>query len=163
MQAIAEILPISADDRDKALALNNFYAADLSWLEEAELDHLLAQAFVALKVGEVEALLLTLDQDADYGSPNFLWFRERYARFVYVDRIVTDERTRGRGHARRLYQHLFELARAAGHTVVTCEVNSDPPNPTSDAFHAALGFREVGGAAILGGAKTVRYYIKNLG
>jgi hypothetical protein len=38
-----------------------------------------------------------------------------------------------------------------------CEVNSDPPNPPSDALHASLGFKEVGSAAIHGGAKTVRY------
>ena len=159
---IAELLPIAADDRDTALALNNQYAVDLSWLDEAQLDHLLAQSFLACKIGALEALLLTFDQDADYDSPNFVWFRERYARFVYVDRVVTDERARGHGHARRLYQHLFEAARAAGHTVVACEINCEPPNPISHAFHAALGFREVGGAVIHGGAKTVRYFVKNL-
>ncbi|MGC4026802.1 MAG: GNAT family N-acetyltransferase [Mesorhizobium sp.] len=160
---IAELLPISPDDREKILALNNLFAAELSYLDEARLDILLAQAFLARKVGDVEALLLTFDQDADYDSPNFIWFQQRYPRFVYVDRVVTDERARGRGHARRLYQHLFEVAHAAGHTVVTCEVNSEPPNPASDAFHAALGFREVGGAAIHDGKKTVRYFVKNIG
>lgn len=157
-----DLLPIFPDDREQVLALNNAHAAELSLLDEVRLDHLLAQAFLARKVGEVEALLLTFDQDADYDSPNFVWFRQRYARFVYVDRVVTDERARGRGHARRLYQHLFEVAYAAGHTMVACEVNSEPPNPASDAFHNALGFREVGGAAIHGGAKTVRYFVKNL-
>ena len=48
----------------------------------------------------------------------------------------------------------------AGHTLVTCEVNADPPNPASDAFHAALGFAEVGDAVIHGGEKSVRYYAK---
>jgi uncharacterized protein len=32
--------------------------------------------------------MLAFDQDADYDSPNFLWFRERLARFVYADRVV---------------------------------------------------------------------------
>ena len=160
---IAELLPISPDDREKILALNNLFAAELSYLDEARLDHLLAQAFLARKVGDVEALLLTFDQDADYDSPNFVWFRQRYPRFVYVDRVVTDERARGRGHARRLYQHLFEMAHEAGHTVIACEVNSEPPNPASDAFHAALGFRAVGGSAIHGGKKIVRDFVKNIG
>jgi predicted GNAT superfamily acetyltransferase len=41
--------------------------------------------------------------------------------------------------------------------VVCCEVNSDPPNPLSDAFHAALGFREVGRAFLPDRGKSVRY------
>ncbi|MBX3598045.1 MAG: GNAT family N-acetyltransferase [Rhizobiaceae bacterium] len=162
MLTVSELLPISAEDRDKVLTLNNLHAAELSFLDEARLDHLLAQAFLARKVGDVEALLLTFDQNADYDSPNFVWFQQRYPRFVYVDRVVTDERARGRGHARRLYLELFEVARAAGHRVIACEVNAQPPNPASDAFHAALGFRDVGGATIHGGVKTVRYFVKFL-
>ena len=88
------------------------------------------------------------------------WFRERYPRFVYVDRVVVAAEARGRGHARRLYEDLFDHVRRAGHTIVTCEVNADPPNPASDAFHAALGFSEVGDAVIHGGKKSVRYYAK---
>jgi predicted GNAT superfamily acetyltransferase len=38
-----------------------------------------------------------------------------------------------------------------------CEVNAEPPNPASDAFHAAMGFAEVG-SATLGGGKQVRYF-----
>ena len=69
---------------------------------------------------------------------------------------------RGRGHARRLYDDLFQHALRGGHERVVCEVNRDPPNPASDAFHAALGFSEVGLAAIHGGAKTVRYLARAL-
>ena len=104
----------------------------------------------------------TIDQDADYDSPNFLWFKARYPRFVYVDRIAVAAAARGRGHARSLYGDLFGAALAKGHKVVVCEVNSDPPNPASDAFHAALGFSEVGQAAIHGGKKTVRYFARPL-
>jgi hypothetical protein len=41
--------------------------------------------------------------------------------------------------------------------MIGCEVNSDPPNPASDAFHERLGFAEVGRAALPGGTKLVRY------
>ncbi len=105
---------------------------------------------------------MAFDQDADYDSPNYLWFRERYPRFVYVDRIVVAPAVRKRGLANRLYEDLFEAAIDAGHERVVCEVNSDPPNPASDAFHAALGFVEVGQASIHGGAKTVRYLARPL-
>ena len=49
------------------------------------------------------------------------------------------------------------VVRAAGHARVVCEVNSDPPNPASDAFHAALGFAEVGQAVLATQGKVVRY------
>src|SRR5437016_795621 len=126
------------------LALNNEHAQELSWLTPARLEYLVGQSFLARRIGNLDAFLLAFDQDARYDSPNFLWFCARYPRFVYVDRIVVASSARGRGHARRLYDDLFEQAIAAGHDRVVCEVNSQPPNPASDAFHAALGFVEVG-------------------
>jgi predicted GNAT superfamily acetyltransferase len=144
------------------LALNNEHARELSWLEPQRLQHLVEQAFLARRVGNLDAFLLAFDQGAHYDSPNFLWFRARYPRFVYVDRIVVASSARGRGHARRLYDDLFEQAIAAGHDRVVCEVNLQPPNPASDAFHAALGFVEVGTAKVYDGNRTVRYLSKAL-
>ena len=153
---------VSADDEAIILALNNEHAAELSWLEPERLTFLLGEAFYARRIGSLEAFIMTFDQDARYNSPNFLWFRERYQRFVYVDRVVVAAQARGRGHARRLYQDLFDHASRAGQAIVTCEVNAEPPNPASDAFHAALGFAEVGDAVIHGGKKAVRYYLREL-
>lgn len=161
------VTPLTAQDLAGAdgaalLALNNAHAVELSWLEPERLAHLVAEAFVARRVGVADALLLTFDQAADYDSPNFVWFRERYPAFVYVDRVVVADGARGRGLARRLYDDLFAAAKAAGHERIVCEVNSDPPNPASDAFHATLGFVPVGAAAILGGKKTVTYLERRL-
>ena len=139
------------------LALNNAHARELSWLEPERLEHLVEQAFLARRIGDLDAFLLAFDQDAQYDSPNFLWFCARYPRFVYVDRIVVASSARGRGCARRLYRDLFEYAVRAGHERVVCEVNISPPNPASDAFHAALGFVEVGTASVYDGSRTVRY------
>lgn len=139
------------------LALNNAHARELSWLEPERLEQLVEKAFLARRIGDLDAFLLAFDQDAEYDSPNFLWFRARYPRFVYVDRIVVASPARGRGCARRLYHDLFEHAGRAGHERVVCEVNSSPPNPASDAFHAALGFVEVGAASVYDGSRTVRY------
>ena len=159
--------PLAVSDLDgpdgaALLALNNAHAVALSWLEPERLAHLVAQAFLARRVGVADALLLTFAQDADYDSPNFLWFRERYPAFVYVDRVVVAGSARGRGLARALYDDLFAGAKAAGHERIVCEVNSDPPNPASDAFHAALGFVPVGAAQIHGGKKTVTYLERRL-
>jgi len=144
------------------LALNNEHAQELSWLEPARLQHLVEQAFMARRVGNLDAFLLAFDQSAQYDSPNFLWFRSRYPRFVYVDRIVVTSTARGRGLARTLYDDLFENAVAAGHERVVCEVNTQPPNPASDAFHAALGFVEVGTASVYDDSRTVRYLSRAL-
>lgn len=139
------------------LDLNNASAQELSWLEPEGLANLLAQAFLATRIGHVDAFLLAFDQSARYDSPNFLWFKSRYERFVYVDRVVVAAPARGRGFARDLYHDLFEYASHAGHQHVVCEVNVEPPNPASDAFHTALGFSKVGTAAINNGSKTVNY------
>src|SRR5690606_26645868 len=121
------------------------------------------QAFVASQVGALDAFLIALDERASYDSPNYLWFKTRLPRFVYVDRVCVSAAARGRGLARLLYLDLFEKAAAAGHDRIVCEVNSNPPNPASDTFHAALGFIEIGRADIHGGTKTVRYFEKMLG
>jgi len=144
------------------LALNNSHAEELSWLERERLQDLVAQAFYARRIGHLDAFLIALDQDGQYDSPNFLWFRSRYVRFVYVDRIVVAASARGMGCARRLYADLLGQAAAAGHDRIVCEVNQQPPNPASDAFHAALGFTEVGSASIHNGSKTVRYLSRGL-
>ncbi len=157
----AEISPGSSLS-DRLLALNNLHARELSWLQPARLEHLVREAFYARRIGDLDAFLLAFDQAARYDSPNFLWFRQRYPRFVYVDRIVTAASARGRGYAQQLYFDLFEQAARAGHERVACEINLSPPNPGSDAFHAGLGFAEVGSAAIHGGAKTVRYLARAL-
>jgi predicted GNAT superfamily acetyltransferase len=144
------------------LALNNAHARELSWLAPERLEHLVEQAFLARRIGNLDAFMLAFDQDAHYDSPNFLWFHARYPRFVYVDRIVVASSARGRGCARRLYQELFEHAGNAGHERVVCEVNMSPPNPVSDAFHAALGFVEVGTASVYRDSRTVRYLLRRL-
>lgn len=144
------------------LALNNAHVQELSSLQPARLQQLIAHAFLARRIGHLDAFLLAFDQDAPYDSPNFLWFRSRYPRFVYIDRIAVAPSARGRGLARRLYGELFDEAHRREHQHVVCEVNLAPPNPPSDAFHAALGFVEVGRASIHAGSETVRYLQRTL-
>jgi predicted GNAT superfamily acetyltransferase len=97
LQPIAPAEVSSGSSLAKALlALNNAHALELSWLEPARLQHLVSQAFLARRIGNFDAFLLAFDQGADYDSPNFLWFRARYPRFVYVDRIVVAAAARSR-------------------------------------------------------------------
>ena len=147
----------AAVNEARMLALNNAHAEQTSLLDAARLRQMLDMAFRVATVGALDAFLIAFDQDAAYASPNFLWLRARHARFVYVDRIVTAPEARGRGLAARLYGQLFEAAADSGHDRVLCEVNLLPPNPGSDAFHARMGFTEIGRATTADGAKTVRY------
>jgi uncharacterized protein len=156
------VIPISEAVESAVLALNNAHAQELSWLELPVLRAILDQAFYAKAVGDGDAFLLALDETATYDSPNYAWFKARYPRFIYVDRIAVAAPARGRGLARILYEDLFVRAAQAGHDLIVCEVNSVPPNPGSDAFHAALGFAEVGRAELADRGKTVRYLARRL-
>ena len=152
---------ITGADIAALLALNNAHAVELSWQEPAAFTRLLAQACFARTAGVAQALLIALDQTADYDNPNFAWLAARYPRFVYIDRIVVATTAQGRGVARQLYAALIAHARAQGHTHLVCEINTDPPNPASVAFHRALGFSAVG-EAMLANGKTVTYFERPL-
>jgi len=148
----------TASDFPAILALNAESVHFLSPLDEARLQRLHAQAAYHRVVeidGEVAAFLLVLREGADYDSPNYLWFAQRYAQFLYVDRIVVDARRQGQGLAARLYDDLLEFAANSGIAQLTCEFDLDPPNPASAKFHARYGFREVGKQWLGGGKKQV--------
>ena len=148
--------PITPFDIDDLLVLNNAHAVETSLLDRAKLTRMIGMAFLARTVPSRQALMIAFDQSADHDSINFRWFHDRYPRFVYSDRIIVAAEARGGGVAREIYTELFTAARAAGHDMVAAEVNSMPPNPGSDAFHARLGFVEVGRGSPYPG-KEVRY------
>ena len=143
------------------LALNNAHAQELSWLEPERLQHLVRESFYARRIGDLDAFLIAFDQDARYDSPNFLWFRDRYERFAYVDRVVVSASAHGQGLGRRLYEKLFADARAAGYPCIVAEVNTVPANPGSLSFHDKMGFETVGDLTF-SPDKSVRYFARSL-
>ena len=80
---------------------------------------------------------------------------ERSSDFHYIDRIVLAPEARGAGLGSELYGRIFAAATQRGASEVTCEVNVEPPNPASLAFHAALGFAEVARQSTKGGSVVV--------
>lgn len=104
--------------------------------------------------GAILGVLIAYTPEADYDSPNFLWFRDRYDGFVYIDRVIVAEENRGQGIGRAFYEDLIEFSRPLA-ARITCEVNSRPPNPGSLAFHAAFGFQPVGAQETESGSKEV--------
>lgn len=147
--------PIQPADHAPLLALNNKFATELSWQEPAQFDTLLSTAWHTRTIGDCAALLVAFDETAPYDNPNFNWLKARFERFVYIDRVVVA--VNGRGHARALYEELMEAAKGAGQERLVCEINVEPPNPGSVAFHEKMGFREVGRAKLDNG-KVVAYF-----
>jgi predicted GNAT superfamily acetyltransferase len=144
------------------LALNNAHAAELGALSPEALAQLVTASFRTRVTGAADAFIIALEQGANYDSPNYRWFSERFTRFAYIDRVAVAVSARKRGIARAFYLDLIEAALRADHVVLACEVNSDPPNPVSDAFHASLGFQEIGRARISERNKSVRYLVRPL-
>ena len=162
--ASSQIIEISQQEpaiQRALLELNNDHALETSHLSPLDWQALVDNAFSATCINEA-AFLIAFDQDAHYDNTNFNWFGTRYDRFVYVDRIVVSESLRGAGAAQKLYEHLFALVASAGRDWVVCEINSDPPNPISDAFHEKMGFKEVGHAVLADRQKSVRYLARNI-
>jgi predicted GNAT superfamily acetyltransferase len=154
------------NDFPAILALNAESVHFLSPLDAVRLQHLHAQAAYHRLVeidGAIAAFLLVLREGADYDSPNYRWFAQRYAQFLYVDRIVVAAAQQGQRLGALLYDDLIAFAAASGGTQLTCEFDLDPPNPASARFHARYGFREVGRQWLGGGKKQVSLQARELG
>jgi hypothetical protein len=103
---------------------------------------------------ELAGFLVAFAPGAPYESLNYAWFQARYSDFIYIDRIAVASTARRRGVASCLYRDLIRYAYSRT-GLLTCEVNTRPPNVDSMAFHQSFGFREVGTQDTDGGAKTV--------
>ena len=150
------------DDIDILLALSNVQEREIGVFTRAAFSELVDLSFRTRMTSTCDAFLLALAEKAPEIAPNYRWFAARFDRFVYIDRVVVAENARRRGLARLLYEDLFEAAARAGYARICCEVNSDPPNPISDAFHTALGFAEIGRAWLLDRGKAVRYLMREI-
>jgi predicted GNAT superfamily acetyltransferase len=153
--------PYTAEDLRWMHPLNQSFATELSSETPQSLAARAARACVALVAPPDRGFLLAFDQEPAPGAIHFGWLAQQSADFIYVDRIVTAPHARGQGLARVCYEALYGIARGRGAKRITCEVNLSPPNPASDAFHAAMGFAEIGRNQMPGG-KIVRYLALDL-
>lgn len=148
----------TAGDLSRVLSLNEEWVHHTSPLDEAGLAALHAQASyhrVVSSAEDVVAFALALREGAEYDSPNYRWFSERGGTFLYIDRIVVSSGHQNRGLGGALYDDLIASAHAAGVGRIVCEVDIEPLNAPSIAFHDRRGFVEVGTQWIKGGSKRV--------
>jgi predicted GNAT superfamily acetyltransferase len=155
------VRPATAADHAAVLALNNASTPHVNALTASEFAQIVAMSkhfTVAEDSQGILGALLCLSEKAAYWSANFQWFVERYDAFVYVDRVMVAQRVRRGGVGRALYDDLHRQAYAR----VALEVNVLPPNPTSVAFHLAMGYQPVGELVHVPGEKSVQMFIKEL-
>jgi predicted GNAT superfamily acetyltransferase len=137
----------SPEDSAAILAINRAGLPGVTPFAPGEVERCVERAtlfWVAELEGEVAGYLLVFaDGFADVGD-EYRWFSARHARFFYVDSIAVADAHRRSGVGRAFYADLEREARRRAVPRIVCEVNLDPPNPRSLAFHAAQSFREVG-------------------
>lgn len=136
-------------DLDAVHAINQAEVPSVGSVTAAEFAHIAGEASISLVAdldGAVGGFCLVLAPGADYGSSNYAWFSERYTDFVYLDRVAIAPRFQRRGIGRSLYAEVERLTSERRPTAdhFTLEVNLRPRNDQSLAFHAGLGFVEVG-------------------
>jgi predicted GNAT superfamily acetyltransferase len=136
--------PITAEDLDEVVALNDRHVELTAPMDRSRLVELVAAAEHADVIdvdGAFAGFVITFAAGATYDGTHFSWFAERYADYCYLDRIVVHEDFQRRGLGTFAYD---ELEGSCGRRVFALEVNIDPPNEPSLAFHRARGFTEVG-------------------
>jgi predicted GNAT superfamily acetyltransferase len=153
--------PLRPDDRAAVLGLNERHQHLTAPMDVDRLVHLdtVGTVEVFRHAGRFAGFVVTMAAGSPYEGENFRWFGERYEAFCYLDRIIVHEDARRRGLAGRVYDEL-EARTARSAPLLALEVNSDPPNEPSLAFHAARGFARVGEREFDG--HTVRMLTKRL-
>jgi predicted GNAT superfamily acetyltransferase len=140
------IRDVREHELDSVLALNNAAGPTILPLDAAKARFFFEQAAyfrVAEVGGHLAGFLIAFDQGAPYGSSNFLWFRERYPSFVYIDRVVVASSRRGAGLGRVFYADVQSFAETRA-PKLACEVFLEPRNDVAVLFHGTYGFLEAG-------------------
>ena len=163
----AQVILRSAEiwDFERILQLNEEFVYYLTPMSEEQLSIYNAYAelnFIAEIDGKVEAFVLAFRENTDYDYITYVLFKERYEKFLYIDRIVVSDRCQGLGVGSMLYDKIMEHARNTGISLVTAEVDSDPPNPVSLGFHEKFGFKNMGNVAVPGTDKLVALQVAEL-
>ncbi len=135
-------------DLDRVLEINTANVPAVGSATVDHLRHLLAESSIALVSevdGAVAGFCIVFGPGAEYDSVNYQWFMEHHPTSMYLDRVAFDDRFHGGGLGSAMYTEVDRRIRQhhPHATGLTLEVNIDPPNEPSLAFHRKLGFVEV--------------------
>ena len=154
--------PLASRDLDDVVGLNDRFVHLTAPMSHQRVEQMASTGTVEVIVHDdrFAGFVITAMSGSGFESENFDWFAERYDDFCYLDRIIVHEDVRRAGLGRRVYDEV-EARAAAEVPVLTLEVNIDPPNEPSLAFHAGRGFEQVGERFITD--HTVAMMAKRLG
>lgn len=158
--------PIVESDLKHLRLINNDAYPAVPRATGDEMANLVAKAswgVVAQSGDDIAGFVLCFDPGADYDSENYRFFEKNFDSHFYIDRIVIAKPFRGGGVGAALYGQVFDEAQSRAATHVTCEVNLDPPNPVSIAFHRKMGFSDVGTQDTKGGSVVVQLMAAEMG
>ncbi|NNC76206.1 MAG: GNAT family N-acetyltransferase [Acidimicrobiia bacterium] len=158
------IRDLGPGDLGAVLDMNNAAVPAVNAHDVRSLEVLVEMADRSWVVDDGDALgglLVTFAPGTGYDSANYRWLSQRFDDFRYVDRVVVAATHKRRGLGRGLYEVLEAHARVVGTSRLVCEVNVEPPNPQSIAFHTEIGWRPVDDLEHAPG-KVVRYFEKPL-
>ncbi|HEX7340234.1 MAG TPA: GNAT family N-acetyltransferase [Rhodanobacteraceae bacterium] len=133
-------------DLDAVLALNNAAESGISPMDGAQLRRFyeIADYFRVAEVdGRLAGFLIALREHAPDAHANFEWFKQRYPRFAYVDRIVIANAYRRHGLGRIFYCDVQSYAEPRV-PMLACAVVLEPRDDVAVLFHGTYGFKEVG-------------------
>ena len=102
-----------------------------------------AYNLLVLKCEEIVGFIICMREGSTYGSENYKFFTQRLKKFLYVDRVVVDERHRRSGLGKAIYQDIFAYDNDKN-LPIALEVNTEPVNQPSLKFHEKMGFEKVG-------------------
>jgi predicted GNAT superfamily acetyltransferase len=161
---VLAIRDVQEHDLDAVLAVNNAAGEGILPMSKAQLHHFydIADYFrVAEADGHLAGFLIALRENAEHDSPNFLWFRERFPRFLYIDRIVIARNNRRHGLGRVFYCDVQSYAEVRV-PQLACEVFLEPRDDATLLFHGSFGFHEVGQQRMQGNDRPVSLLSKEL-
>jgi predicted GNAT superfamily acetyltransferase len=165
MNASLEIRPATVRDLPGVLRLNQSALPHVSRLTPESLRTLFDEAawfHIATVNSDWAGFLIALRPGSNYWSENYLWFAQRYPSFLYIDRICVSPEFQRCGVATRLYADAEKFARECHIPLLTCEVNLEPENPPSLAFHDRQDFQEIGTQRTETRTKLVSLRLKHL-
>lgn len=141
------IRPLTPSDHEEILRINAESQPGVAHLDRTELERLVRLQNEHLVIegpkGGLVGYLLAFPSDTPYDGEEFILLtKTSIGPFIYIDQVAVGAAERRTGAASSLYQATEAVAERRGIRELSCEVNLNPPNPGSLAFHRSKGFNQ---------------------